>query len=322
MKRFNQTTPEPLQVSAKQSEMLTCVILGGGGADSELVSFENCSNPQTAGPVSHWGVTLAEVLITLGIIGVVSAITVPTIISKIQDRQNIAKWKKEYSVISNAFQQTLNEGIDVCGAYSYWGGCATPDGNQYFGPLTEEFRNKMLEQMSVVDYCMVTGQKACDNYTDWNPKSIKYKWSGIANIYSRYKALGSKTKIKNHRAEYGVHAYNFNSYAYLLKDGAVVYFGDSHGGPWIVVDVNNFNKGPNEFGRDVFVINVYSNNKTNKHWAKAMGAEGTFNKNINGETCECSKDKGVKSANYIAGGNGEGEVISGACCSAYYLYSK
>ena len=41
------------------------------------------------------GFTLAEVLITLGIIGVVAVLTLTTVIPGIQNKQNIAKWKKE-----------------------------------------------------------------------------------------------------------------------------------------------------------------------------------------------------------------------------------
>jgi len=278
----------------------------GGGADSELVSFENCSNPQTAGPVSRWGFTLAEVLITLGIIGVVSAITLPTLISNIQDKQNIAKWKKEYSVISNAFQQTLNEGNVVCDAYS-WGTCDT---------LAGEFRNKMLEKLHVVDYCTVSGQKACDNHIRNYPKTVKYKWSGIANIYSRYKALGVKKAPNNSDSPYGINAYNFYQYAYLLNDGAVVYFGGLWNGPWIVVDVNNFNKGPNEIGRDVFIIKVYSNINTNQHWLKPAGAQGTPNwNNTSSGSSSCSKDIGSQVTNTVYD-------AAGAGCSAYYLYGK
>ena len=53
--------------------------------------------------------TLAEVLITLGIIGVVSALTMPSLINEIQDRQFIAKWKKAYSIISNAVYSASEE---------------------------------------------------------------------------------------------------------------------------------------------------------------------------------------------------------------------
>ena len=49
-----------------------------------------------------WAFTLAEVLITLAIIGVVSALTVPTVIKSTQEQQARAKVKKNFSVLSRA----------------------------------------------------------------------------------------------------------------------------------------------------------------------------------------------------------------------------
>ena len=49
--------------------------------------------------------TLAEVLITLGIIGVVAAMTMPTLINNINNKANINKLKREYSLFQQAFQQ-------------------------------------------------------------------------------------------------------------------------------------------------------------------------------------------------------------------------
>ena len=50
------------------------------------------------------GFTLAEVLITLGIIGIVSAMTLPTVINNARDRQFKSMFKKQVSVISQAIQ--------------------------------------------------------------------------------------------------------------------------------------------------------------------------------------------------------------------------
>ena len=41
--------------------------------------------------------TLAETLITLGIIGIVAAMTLPSVISNIQDKQFKAAFKKQFS---------------------------------------------------------------------------------------------------------------------------------------------------------------------------------------------------------------------------------
>lgn len=54
--------------------------------------------------------TLAEILIVLGIIGVVSAMTIPTMINDFQDQQYKTAYKKAYSAISQAFLNASREG--------------------------------------------------------------------------------------------------------------------------------------------------------------------------------------------------------------------
>ena len=58
--------------------------------------------------------TLSELLITLGIIGVVAAITIPSLITKINDRQNIVRWRKTYSVVNDAFKRVVERDVPVC----------------------------------------------------------------------------------------------------------------------------------------------------------------------------------------------------------------
>jgi len=53
--------------------------------------------------------TLAEVLITLAIIGVVAAMTIPTLISDYQERVTVTKVKKAYSTLTNAYSMFLAE---------------------------------------------------------------------------------------------------------------------------------------------------------------------------------------------------------------------
>ncbi|MBS5803111.1 MAG: type II secretion system protein [Brachyspira sp.] len=57
----------------------------------------------------YTGFTLAEVLITLGIIGVVSALTIPALIGKYKEKQRVTQVKKVYSVLSQAFNMAKNE---------------------------------------------------------------------------------------------------------------------------------------------------------------------------------------------------------------------
>jgi len=53
------------------------------------------------------GFTLAEVLITLGIIGMVASMTIPTLITDFQRRQFETKFAKTYSMIMNGFRLYL-----------------------------------------------------------------------------------------------------------------------------------------------------------------------------------------------------------------------
>lgn len=55
------------------------------------------------------GFTLSEVLITLGIIGVIAAITIPTLLKNIQNMQYKIAWKKTFSAYSQAFIKMANE---------------------------------------------------------------------------------------------------------------------------------------------------------------------------------------------------------------------
>jgi len=256
-----------------------------------------------------FGFTLAEVLITLGVIGVVAAITLPVIISKIQDRQNIVKWKKEFSVVSNAVNSVIADNVQVFGS----GGKISKYGGIHFA-LTDEFVDALREKLNPVDECW--GWDVGSEYICWNfglkDRRTLHPWAyGYANgsVY---------TTLKNK----GMSAYNFEAVSFLLKDGSSVYLGGLHGGPWISVDVNNAAVGPNQIGRDFFQIKVVQDRNSNTVKLLPLGADGSFNKAKNGDFCECSKKTGAETGPYFAGLAGEDVVVSGGCCSAYYLYSK
>ena len=63
--------------------------------------------------------TLSEVLITLGIIGIVAAITLPSIVSNINNIQLKKALKKDYSVVSQTMQVITNlYGGDITGSFN------------------------------------------------------------------------------------------------------------------------------------------------------------------------------------------------------------
>ena len=53
--------------------------------------------------------TMAEVLITLGVIGIVAAMTIPNLVKKWEERAIIGKYKKMYSTLANAYNMAIVE---------------------------------------------------------------------------------------------------------------------------------------------------------------------------------------------------------------------
>ena len=71
---------------------------------------EGATHVDTSNGSKSFGFTLAEVLITLGIIGVVAAMTMPTLMNQTNGAQYKAAYKKALSAISQAV--TLNVALD------------------------------------------------------------------------------------------------------------------------------------------------------------------------------------------------------------------
>ena len=88
-----------------------------------------------------FGFTLAEVLITLGIIGIVSAITIPTLINNYKEKVRNNQSKKVYATLNQALRMTISD-------YDYIPKCYYPDTGT--GAVRaecidfyEKFRNKL-----------------------------------------------------------------------------------------------------------------------------------------------------------------------------------
>ena len=174
--------------------------------------------------------TLAEVLITLGIIGVVAALTLPTLIQNHQKQVYVTQLKKAYSTLGNAFNKmAVDEGVvdwnqTYCGSLSRWGYSddeATIANNN-------ECLDRIAKQMKVIN----RKDFGVECSTDW----CKYGDSNV--IYYAYSAAGGM---------------------FTTPDGALYMFAcgfDAY------VDINGAAKGPNKDGRDVFAFYIDpTNNK-------------------------------------------------------------
>ena len=112
----------------------------------------------------HWygAFTLAEVLITLGIIGVVAAMTMPALIANYNNHITEVRLKKFYSIFNQAIQQSVAENGDTSTwDYSFSGQYdddkqETPE--DYSGVLNGNFDKYIAPYMKIVDKKVVTSQ--------------------------------------------------------------------------------------------------------------------------------------------------------------------
>ena len=107
--------------------------------------------------------TLAEVLVTLTIIGVVSAMTIPTLSNKSKEHITVNKVRNTYSILSNAYRQVISDN----GSWSEWN--LPNDGSWFNGKNAKLLLDMFVPYLKIQKYC---GTKA-DNC--W-PSDKPFKW--------------------------------------------------------------------------------------------------------------------------------------------------
>ena len=223
------------------------------------------------------GFTLAEVLITLGIIGVVAAITIPTIITKYKKVTTATQLKKVYSTLSQAFDMAKKDYGDM----SLWD--FTPE-NPTNGDTTslknalQAFAHKyLIPYLNVASDCGVGSNASKDC------------------IYTWHASDGSENTINNSN--------NNNIYRFILNNSSLIllmynnYQGDySAGSVLIYTDINGAKK-PNQIGKDIFVMQLVA--KNNKLLMYGSG----FNRNLlmNAGTWGCSQKSPYSNGSIFCG---------------------
>lgn len=191
---------------------------------------------------NKFGFTLAETLLTIAIIGIVAAITIPIIVANHQEKERIAKIKKIYSSLSNAmYLVSVNGG----------------------SPDMLEVRDDNMQDL-----------------TAWFDSYIKDKLFHMKEACYNQKGCWSSTGVK--MLNKGNHPYNNTGIGWgyavisiVLSDGSFVcidplangnikhYYkvkvnNQSGAGLVVTFDING-ERGPNTLGKDVFV-SVFTNN--------------------------------------------------------------
>ncbi len=174
---------------------------------------------------SKRGFTLAEVLITLGIIGVVAAMTLPTLLQRYQKNLTVNRLKQTYSILLQAIQQSEAHN----GELQYWDMGGLDDTQDVHGGDYEQ--NKIFYERYFKPYLKIV--KTC------KPNSNEC-WG------ENYKFLGDfPDNYRNGSAN--------NSYSVVLANGTI--FGVWARNTWteIWVDING-PQNPNTAGKDVFFL--------------------------------------------------------------------
>ena len=176
--------------------------------------------------------TLAEVLITLGIIGIVAAMTLPELLNNTRDKQYKAAFKKTFSAFSQAMEKAyMEEG----GTYTIVNWIEMP---KYFCRIQKEM--KVLSS-GMICPDNIDGMYFVEGHYDW-PKSGKVYWHKDYEWFDRNGAAQSINSV-------------YKSLSFALNDGTLVLYTCSY---QIFIDVNGFKK-PNTIGKDIFYF-ILNNN--------------------------------------------------------------
>jgi len=171
--------------------------------------------------MKKFGFTLAEILVTMGIIGVVAAMTAPVLMTNVKNQSYATKLRTTVNDLENAFSMAIaaEKAEDLTGT-SLWN----------IGE-TSTVRNR-------------------NTFT--NNLSRYLKFNTVAGNGHDFYPAASPLRSMNADGTPGVNAfYSANDIPFRLKNGAIIFY--EYGGgqsATIGIDVNGLD-GPNVLGRDV-----------------------------------------------------------------------
>ena len=283
-------SPLPPFIKGGESNYIPCK---GGGAQQRRVLIKNppllppvldysgCPKtqrfrtPYVLTPYRKAAFTLAEVLITLGIIGVVAAMTLPTLVNNYKEKEIITQVKKTYSSINQA----------IALAQTKYG---TPGDNSGLFAASKDHvavTKELATYFNGARYCDAgSNAKGCK---DLNYK-VKYATklqSSSGNVNMAGDMLSFPRIVLNNGAVLAIKSMESGcdeveeTGTSFNPDGTIQKDEDGNIVTWtriravcagIYFDVNG-NKLPNQFGRDVYRIDVYRDRVGDSTW----GAYGT-----------------------------------------------
>jgi len=186
------------------------------------------------------GFTLAEVLITLAIIGVVAAMTMPTLVNKYQDRVNETRYKKAVSMLSQAVQLSMAQ-IDSPGNMTntdLWN-CKDKDNIQ---ACYKDATKKLFKSIALDGEALIDKMAEVDYGETTNP------WGDV-------------------------------DYAFTTGDGLTFGYANDDEGLRLILDTNVASK-PNNISKDLYALQIFPNGKVvdvTASLADGGGSSGSLN---------------------------------------------
>jgi len=190
--------------------------------------------------------TLVEVLIVIGVIGIVAALTIPNLLQKYTERQNIIKLQRVYALLQQATRSMVAEH----GELHTWA-----DDSRVF------FENEFMKRVKVIDKNTTYNEIVSSSGLGWDNliPTLELLDGTVVRIRSRIKndPAGSyhtcNTSVNHASSGYSIH---YGSCAYIR------------------VDINGKGK-PNKAGQDIFEFRVYTDGVLPKGIAKS-GSNDSF----------------------------------------------
>ena len=247
-------------------------------------SHKNCYNKEVTienkrSYMNKRGFTLAEVLVTMGIIGVVAAVTMPALTGSSNSKQLQAQFNTAHSLLSQAVYNVAGQkGPGLQGIYAAFTEPDKEKGENGGYKNTNEFVNLFFKQLKTDGECR------------YNANEIS-NYNGTKSGNAVYIDRGTKTPSK--RLTNGM-CVDVNICAFAIN---------------ITVDINGTKK-PNKLGHDIFFFDIGADDKLNpKHSGKLLSDEELADKtkeDAEGTTNISSQANDPCSANSKQGGNGLG----------------
>ncbi len=196
------------------------------------------------------GFTLAEVLIALTIIGIIAAITIPSILISTQRKELESAFKKQYSSLKQAIAMLkFDDGLEFT-----------------YDNYKSKFKSKLAGKYNVMNNCgSINSNTGCILQDD-------------DGSFSYYKSYTNNTLSRGYFDDGGF--LTIDGILFLIEQGSQ---SRDETGYLVTIDVNGYAKKPNKMGYDLFMFQI-----TEDGDVLPMGDNGTYYQNYRSSYCSKS----------------------------------